>query len=94
MLYDNLSNTAGHLIFAGMDTTVLADKYGTPLMLMDEARIRNRCREYKQAMEAFLPAGSMPLYASKALSFKGIYRIMAQEGMGIDVVPPGSCIQR
>lgn len=90
MLYDNLSsNAAGHLIFAGIDTTEMADKYGTPLLLMDEQRIRSHCREYRKAMDDFLPAGSKPLYASKALSFKGMYRIMEQEGMGIDVVSPG-----
>lgn len=90
MLYKNLAtNEAGHLTFAGYDTVDLAQKYGTALMLMDEQAIRSRCREYKQAMADYLPAGSMPLYASKALSFKEIYRIMHQEGMGIDVVSSG-----
>ena len=32
---------------------------------------------------------SAPLYASKALSFKGIYPIVESEGMCIDVVSPG-----
>ncbi len=90
MLYKNLSvNDAGHLCFAGYDTTVLAQQYGTALMLMDEGAIRSRCQEYKNAMADFLPAGSMPLYASKALSFKRIYEIMKEEGMGIDVVSSG-----
>ena len=90
MLYDNLGvNDQGHLTFAGMDTVMLARRYGTPLFLMDEQRLRSRCREYIKAMEQYLPAGSKPLYASKALSFKAIYRIMEQERMGIDVVSPG-----
>ncbi len=90
MLYKNLDiNEAGHLTFAGCDTTALAQEYGTPLMLLDENSIRNRCREYKNAMREVFPAGSMPLYASKALSFKRIYEIMAQENMGIDVVSSG-----
>ena len=71
MLYENLSvNAAGHLVFAGYDTAELAKEYGTSLMLMDEQAIRLRCREYLNAMAEHLPAGSMPLYASKALSFK------------------------
>ena len=74
MLYDNLNiNQAGHLTFAGRDTTELAREYGTPLLLMDEDRIRNRCREYIDAMAAYLPQGSKPLFASKALSFKRMY---------------------
>lgn len=90
MLYDNLGiNDQGHLTFGNMDTVTLAQQYGTPLLLMDEQRVRNRCREYIQAMADHLPAGSKPLYASKALSFKGMYRIMEQEGMGVDVVSPG-----
>ena len=90
MLYENLNvNAKGHLTFGGLDTVDLAAQYGTPLLLMDEQRLRARCREYKAAMAAYLPAGSMPLYASKALSFKGMYRIMAEEKMGVDVVSPG-----
>ena len=50
MLYDNLNvNEKGHLSFAGYDTAELAEKYGTPLYLMDEDRIRSRVREYKSA---------------------------------------------
>ena len=90
MIYRNLSiNEAGNLCFAGFDTTELASQYGTALMLMDETAIRNRCQVYKKAMAEHLPAGSMPLYASKALSFKRIYEIMKEEGMGIDVVSSG-----
>ena len=82
-------NEAGHLTFAGYDTAELAGKYGTALMVMDESVIRGRCREYKTAMEAYLPAGSHPLYASKALSFKRVYEIAREEGMGVDVVSAG-----
>ena len=90
MLYQNLEiNNAGHLCFAGQDTVLLAEQYGTPLMLLDEAVIRSRCRIYKKALEDFFPAGSMPLYASKALSFKHIYKIAAQEQIGVDVVSSG-----
>lgn len=90
MLYENLSvNPEGHLTFAGCDTLALAKTYQTPLLVMDEDRIRSRCRCYKEAMAAYLPAGSRPLYASKAFSVKRIYEIMEQEGMGVDVVSPG-----
>ena len=90
MLYENLDiNQANHLTFAGFDTADLAREYGTPLMVMDEDRIRNRCREYIDAMAAYLPPNSKPLFASKALSFKRMYEIMREEGMGIDVVSSG-----
>ncbi len=90
MIYDNLSvNAQGHLTFAGWDTLKLANIYGTPLLLMDEDRVRARCRTYRDAMQAYLPAGSRPLYASKALSMKRMYEIVHQEGLGVDVVSPG-----
>lgn len=90
MIHDNLSVTEnGHLAFAGRDTVELAQKYGTPVYLMDEERIRQRIRTYKEAFEAFFPEGSMPEYASKAFSCKSIYRILAEEGINADVVSVG-----
>lgn len=90
LLCENVSvGENGHLLFAGQDTVSLAAKYGTPLYLMDEDRIRERCRIYKKAVsEAFADKG-LVLYASKAASFKRIYEIMNDEGMGIDVVSSG-----
>ena len=79
MLYDNLTiNGQGHLTIAGHDTTDLARTYGTPLMVLDEDRVRARCRTYVEALRDHFPAGSLPLYASKALSFKGMYRVAAE----------------
>jgi len=87
---DNLSvNEAGHLCFAGQDTTGLAARYGTPLYLMDEERIRRNCRVYSSALSRNFSNGSRPLYASKACSFKQMYRIAAEENIGIDVVSVG-----
>lgn len=90
MICDNLSiGDNGHLFFAGQDTVTLAEHYGTPVYLMDEEKIREKCRIYKNAFKEHFPEGSHPLYAGKACSFKQIYRIMQEEGMGIDVVSPG-----
>jgi diaminopimelate decarboxylase len=79
----------GHLYFAGMDTVTLAEKYGTPVFLLDDSRVRARVREYKEAMQRNFGAGSMPLFASKSLSFKEIYRMMAEENIGTDIVSSG-----
>ena len=79
----------GHLRFGGQDTVELARRYGTPLYLMDEDRIRHNCRVYTQAFRRCFGPGSRPLYASKAASFKQMYRIMKEEDMGIDVVSCG-----
>lgn len=90
MICDNLGiATDGNLTFAGRDTVELAKKYGTPLYLMDEEKIRYNCRTYVDAMKKYFGENALPLYASKANSFKQIYRIVNEEGMGVDVVSAG-----
>ncbi len=90
MICNNLSvNEKGHLCLAGRDTVELAEKYGTPLYLYDEDRIRERCRTYREAMREAFGESASPLYAGKAASFRAIYRIMQEEGLGIDVVSSG-----
>ena len=90
LLCTNVSvSESGELLFAGMSTTELAKEYKTPLYLIDEDRIRERCRTYLCAVKDFLGDKGHVLYASKALSFKRIYEIMKSEGMGIDVVSSG-----
>ena len=87
---DNVNvNEEGHLTFAGQDTTQLAAKYGTPLYLMEEEKIRENCRVYKKAFEEYFGENALPLFASKAASFKRLYEIMKEEKMGIDVVSSG-----
>ena len=90
MLSGNISrNSGGALCFAGHDTAKLAEKYGTPLYLMDEGRIRDNCRMYLHAFkDAFGERGKV-LYASKAASFKRMYEIVAEEGLSADVVSAG-----
>ena len=86
---DNITSKNGKLCFAGRDVTELAEKYKTPLYLLDEDKIREKCRIYKTAFQKHFPEGSFPMYASKACSFKGIYGIITEEGLGIDVVSSG-----
>lgn len=90
MLYDNLgTNDRGHLTVGGVDTVQLAEEFGAPLYVLDEDQVRANCRTYRQAMARWMPAGSMPLFAGKALCFKGLYPVLEEEGMGADVVSPG-----
>ena len=90
MLSDNISRGAdGKLRFAGQSVCELADRWGTPLYLMDEDRIRQNCRMYREAFRECFGADALPLYAGKAAAFRQMYRIMAEEGMGVDAVSPG-----
>ena len=90
MICNNLSvNEKGHLTLGGVDTVDMAEKYGTPLYLYDENRIRERCKTYVTAMKEAFGESALPLFASKAASFKQIYRIVMSEGMGTDIVSSG-----
>ncbi|MBR2791015.1 MAG: diaminopimelate decarboxylase [Eggerthellaceae bacterium] len=98
-------NAAGHIAFAGQDTVELAARFGTPVYLMDEDRIRANCRAYRDAFAAAFGRGSAEdccmggkpgpdagfevLFASKAASYVRLYQIMTEENMGVDVVSSG-----
>ena len=89
MICDNITVKDGILYFAGQNTVELAKKYGTPLYLLDEDKIREKCRRYKSAFQKHFGLNAQPLYASKANCFKRLYEIMSEEEMGIDVVSSG-----
>lgn len=90
MICDNISvGENGHLYFAGQDTVELAEKYGTPLYLVDEDKLRSNCRTYDNAFKKHFGIEAKALYASKANSFKRVYEIMREENMGVDVVSRG-----
>ncbi len=80
-------NTQGHLEIGGMDALQLVEEFGTPLWVIDEEGFRSNCRRFK---EAFSPWGDVLVaYAGKSLSNVAICRIVAQEGLGLDVVSGG-----
>lgn len=81
-------NTNGHLEIGGCDVTDLANKFGTPLYIVDEALVRQRAKEY---VEAFKASGLkfQVAYASKAFSVMAMCAIAEQEGLSLDVVSDG-----
>ncbi len=80
-------NDAGNLEIGGCDLISLAEKYGTPLYVLDEETIRNICKDYKNAFKSY-PKTKM-MYASKALCTMAVSAIAASEGFGFDVVSSG-----
>ena len=73
----------GRLSIGGCDLLDLADEYGTPLFVYDEAQLRARCRE---AVTAF---GDGVAYASKAFLCGAMARLAHEEGMHLDVATGG-----
>ena len=82
-------NDQGHLTIGGCDTVELAARFGTALYVMDEVEIRRACRRYTKSIAENYGGNGLVAYASKAFSCKEMYRLVNQEGMGIDVVSGG-----
>ena len=80
-------NQAGNLEIGGCDLIELAEKYGTPLYVLDEMTIRSICHDYKKAFESYPKVNMM--FASKALCTMATSKILASEGFGFDVVSIG-----
>ena len=80
-------NEAGNISVGGCDLKELAEKYGTPLYVIDEDTLRGVCRDYKEAFKD-CPNIKM-MYASKALCTSAITRILDEEGFGFDTVSAG-----
>lgn len=88
-LHGNMQiNEKGHLVIGGYDAVDLAKKYGTPLYVMDEAMIREKCSEYYQAFTGTYPK-SLVIYACKAFLTMAMCQIIEEEGLGLDVVSGG-----
>lgn len=78
----------GNFIFSGCDTVYLAKKYKTPLYVISEDYIVDRCNEIKRD---FLNKyeNTFCAYASKAFLTKEMARLIKREGLGMDVVSGG-----
>jgi diaminopimelate decarboxylase len=69
----------------GCDLVQLARDHGTPLYVYDEATVRQRSAEYVAAMGR----GGQVLYSAKAFASPHFLRVVAEEGLGLDVVSAG-----
>jgi diaminopimelate decarboxylase len=78
-------NAAGHMEVGGCDLVELARRHGTPLYVYDEATVRQRSSEYVAAMGD----GGQVLYSAKAFASPQFLRVVAEEGLGLDVVSAG-----
>ena len=84
----------GHLFIGGVDMVQLAREQGTALYVFDEADLRDRMEQYREAFHECYP-NSEALYASKAFLNKEVLRIACEEGMFLDVSGGGelACAQ-
>ncbi|MCZ3389358.1 MAG: diaminopimelate decarboxylase [Actinomycetia bacterium] len=84
-------DTDGALTIGGVRLSVLADEFATPVQIVDEAALRQRAREFTEGLSQRRP-GSDVAFASKSFPCTAIYRVMAEEGLHIDVAGAGELI--
>ena len=81
-------NADGHLVIGGCSALDLAEEYGTPVYVLDEATIRAKCRAFVSEFGKRVP-GAKVAYACKAFINPALARVLAEEGLGFDVVSGG-----
>jgi diaminopimelate decarboxylase len=74
----------GVIEVGGVPVSELAARFGTPAYLLDEADLRQRCREFREAFQ-----GADIYYAGKAFLCKAVIRMVAEEGLSLDVCTGG-----
>ncbi|MEV7081663.1 diaminopimelate decarboxylase [Streptomyces sp. NPDC093516] len=74
----------GDLAVGGVPLAEIADRFGTPVYVLDEAEVRARCRTYRDAF----PDADI-LYAAKAFLCRAMAHWTAEEGLGLDVCSAG-----
>ncbi|MFF1874061.1 diaminopimelate decarboxylase [Kitasatospora herbaricolor] len=78
------SGPHGELLIAGVGLAEAADRFGTPLYVLDEQEVRDRARSYRAALP-----GAEVLYAAKAFLSSAMADWVGQEGLGLDVCSAG-----
>jgi len=81
-------NEQDNLEIGGCDVVELADRYGTPAYVYAEDDMRARARAYLEAFAARTDDFEV-IYASKALPVTAAYRVLAEEGLSVDVASGG-----
>lgn len=82
---------AGRLAIGGVRLSSLADEFGTPVQVVDEYALRSRARSFADGL-ARRRARSSVAFASKSFPCTAIYRVMAEEGLHVDVAGAGELV--
>jgi diaminopimelate decarboxylase len=88
ILPEHLKIRNGHLHVREHDAVALAEKYGTPLYVTDEERIRWNYHQYHEAFTSRYPDVRI-LYAAKANGNLAVLKSLASLGAGADVFSSG-----
>jgi len=88
LLPDTAVVAGGRLAVGGVALGDLAARHGTPLLVYDEATLRNRARAYRDGLAAY-PGPAWLAFACKAQTTVAVLRVLLEEGLGMDVASEG-----
>ena len=83
--------STGHLAIGGVSLPALADEFGTPLYVYDAETIRQQCARYQSAFAERYPRTRV-VYAGKAYLATWLLEMIADAGLGLDVVSGGELV--
>ncbi|BAH05587.1 diaminopimelate decarboxylase [Clostridium kluyveri] len=86
-LIGNMEVKDNVLYIGGISTEKLIEDYGTPLYVIDEKLVRDKCRRYYKAFKAH--KNNKVTYAGKAFLNLAMCQIINSEGLYLDVVSEG-----
>jgi diaminopimelate decarboxylase len=80
-----------HLVVGGCRAADVAAAVGTPALVVDVGALRARARRYREGLAARWPR-SRVVWASKSLPCTAVYRVVHEEGLGVDVAGGGELV--
>lgn len=86
-LMGNMNIENNELYMGGVSTVSLVEKYGTPLNVIDEEQVRDKCRRYAKNFR--IDEGNRVAYAGKAFLSLHMCKIIKEENLYLDVVSGG-----
>lgn len=81
----------GALTVGGLRLSALAEEYGTPVLVVDENALRARARSFHDGLRRRRQASSVA-FASKSFPCTAVYRVLADEGLHVDVAGGGELV--
>ena len=81
----------GELAIGGVGVRDLAERFGTPAYIVDEAGLRNQARRMRDGLAARHPDSEV-VFASKSFPCLAAYQVFAAEGLSIDVAGAGELV--
>ena len=84
-------NESNELLIGGCAASELVSTFGTPALIIDESALRDNARRYQDGLRSRWP-NSEVIWASKSLPLTSVFRLLGEEGLGVDIAGGGELV--